>query len=74
MTPPVKAVIFDFDGVLVNSEIIALAELRGCLSEFGIVRDWDAMLSDFLGVSFEAIRTFVARETGHDPGEGFREA
>jgi phosphoserine phosphatase len=26
-----KAVIFDFDGVLVNSELIALAELRKCL-------------------------------------------
>ena len=40
-----KAVIFDFDGVLVNSEIIALAELRDCLSEFGIERGWSEMVS-----------------------------
>jgi HAD superfamily hydrolase (TIGR01509 family) len=40
----------------------------------GIVRDRDEMVSDFLGLSFEDIRAFVARETGKDPGEGFREA
>jgi HAD superfamily hydrolase (TIGR01509 family) len=68
-----QAVIFDFDGVLVNSEIIALAELRGCLSEFGIVRSWSEMVSGFLGVSFEDIRMFVSRETGSDPGKRLRE-
>jgi len=68
-----RAVIFDFGGVLVNSEIIALAELRGCLSEFGIVRSWSEVVSGFLGVSFEDIGVFVSRETGSDPGKRFRE-
>lgn len=68
-----KALIFDFDGVLVNSEIIAMAELRGCLSEFGIQLTWDELIDTFLGASFEDIETYVRRDTGIDPGPDFRE-
>ena len=69
----VKAVVFDFDGVLVNSEIIALAELRECLSEFGIQLEWDELIETFLGTSVEDIQAYVERETGKSPGPGFRE-
>jgi HAD superfamily hydrolase (TIGR01509 family) len=69
-----KAVIFDFDGVLVNSEIIALAELRDCLSEIGIRRDWNELIDTFLGASFEDIQSYVHRETGKPPEPAFRES
>jgi HAD superfamily hydrolase (TIGR01509 family) len=68
------AVIFDFDGVLVNSEIIALSELRDCLSEFGIRLDWDELIDTFLGASFEDVQAYVEREIGTAPGPGFRES
>jgi len=69
-----KAVIFDFDGVLVNSEIIALAELRDSLSDFGIRLDWNELIDTFLGASFEDIQAYVERETGKVPEPGFRES
>ena len=69
-----KAVLFDFDGVLVNSEIIALAELRDCLSEFGIRLGWDELIDTFLGSSFEDIQDYVERKTGKSPGPSFRES
>jgi HAD superfamily hydrolase (TIGR01509 family) len=69
----ISAVIFDFDGVLVNSEIIALAELRDCLSEFGIELTWDELVDTFLGSSFEDIEAHVYRETGKAPSPAFRE-
>jgi HAD superfamily hydrolase (TIGR01509 family) len=68
-----KAVIFDFDGVLVNSEIIALAELRDSLADFGIRLGWDELIDTFLGASFEDIQTYVERATGEPPGSAFRE-
>ncbi len=68
-----KAVIFDFDGVLVNSEIIALAELRDCLADFGIRMDWNELIDTFLGSSFEDIQSYVERVTGNPPDPSFRE-
>lgn len=69
----IKAVIFDFDGVLVNSEIIALAELRDRLADFDIRLDWNQLVDNFLGASFEDIETYVERATGGRPGLSFRE-
>ena len=68
-----RAVIFDFDGVLVNSEIIALAELRDCLADFGIRLDWNELIDTFLGSSFEDIQAYVERATGRPPDASFRE-
>lgn len=67
-----KAVIFDFDGVLVNSEIIALHELQNCLREVGITVDKNEMVLTFLGASFEDIAKFISRETGRTDLEDFR--
>ena len=67
-----KAVIFDFDGVLVNSEIIALAELHKSLSQIGIAIEKEAMVPRFLGASFEGIARFVEGEIGPIDVEGFR--
>nr|WP_272213727.1 HAD family phosphatase [Marinicella sp. W31]MDC2879677.1 HAD family phosphatase [Marinicella sp. W31] len=59
-----KTVIFDFDGVLANSEIIALAELRTSLEKYGIVIDWDTLVETFLGSSIRQIIAFVEDRTG----------
>ncbi len=67
------AIIFDFDGVLVNSEVIAIAELQDILRDFGIDSDWDQMIRNFLGASFDDIEAYIHRETGSYPGNGFRE-
>ncbi len=63
----------DFDGVLVNSEIIALTELGDCLAEFDIHLSRDELVDTFLGSSFEDIQAYVERKTGTAPGPGFRE-
>lgn len=68
-----RLVIFDFDGVLVNSEVIALAELRDSLSEKGIHLEVPELIEMFLGSSFEDISAFVHRQTGRQPDSTFRE-
>ncbi len=67
------AIIFDFDGVLVNSEVIAIAELQDILRDFGIDSDWDEMIRNFLGASFDDIEAYIHRKTGSYPGNAFRE-
>lgn len=67
------AVIFDFDGVLVDSEIIALAELGACLRRFGIEVGVDEMVGRFLGASFEDIERFVRATSGISPDASFRQ-
>lgn len=67
------AVIFDFDGVLVDSEVIALAELGKCLAEFGIELDSNELIAQFLGSSFGDIEAFVHLETGENPPNTLRE-
>lgn len=66
------AVIFDFDGVLVNSEVIALGELQKCLHEFGLKVDRLQLVSEFLGASFDNIADIVRRETGRTNVEALR--
>ena len=68
-----KALILDFDGVVVDSEVIALAELQACLAEFGIELQLGEMISRFLGASFEDIEAFVHGATGRMPDASFRE-
>lgn len=64
---------FRFRRVLVDSEVIALAELRKCLAEFEIELDLSGLIARFLGASFEDIEAFVHRETGEKPTGTFRE-
>ncbi|TYC63454.1 HAD family phosphatase [Rhodobacterales bacterium] len=68
----IRAVIFDFDGVLVNSEIIALHELRACLAEIGISVPQEEMTSSFLGSSFEDVAAFIRRRQPEIDTEAFR--
>jgi len=74
MERALQAVIFDFDGVVVNSEIIALKELRGCLGDLGVEIGESEMIASFLGASFEDIAAFAQREIGHVDEDTFRSA
>ncbi len=58
------SIIFDFDGVLANSEIIALAELQILLQEYGIEVEMPALIEKFLGASLPQITSFVTEHTG----------
>ncbi|MEM1399560.1 MAG: HAD family phosphatase [Pseudomonadota bacterium] len=66
-----KLVIFDFDGVLVDSEVISLSELRAALAEFGVEMTVDAVRDKFLGSAINKIIAFI-EEQGHS-SDGFAE-
>lgn len=74
MERALQAVIFDFDGVVVNSEVIALKELRECISDLGVEIGESEMIASFLGASFEDIAAFARREIGHVDEDAFRSA
>ena len=67
----VHAVIFDFDGVLVDSEVISLSELQRSLAFYGIERHWDELVDGFLGHSSQSIGRYIESETGKALGEEF---
>nr|WP_254007771.1 HAD family hydrolase [Rhizobium sp. L1K21] len=57
-------VIFDCDGVLVDSEPIALSNLRDCLSEQGLTLSTGAVSDRFLGRSLAFVISAIAEEFG----------
>jgi HAD superfamily hydrolase (TIGR01509 family) len=65
-------VIFDFDGVIANSEIIALAELQACLADYGLQFSREQLIDRFLGSSLNAITALLADHTGRDAESAFR--
>lgn len=54
MTRTIKAVIFDCDGVLVDSEMLSAGVLMGMMAEIGLPITAEIFRSDFLGRSFAA--------------------
>ena len=69
-----RLAIFDFDGVIADSEIIALAELQTCLAEYGLHLSIEALMDRFLGASLASITAALAAHTGAPVPAGFREA
>ncbi|MBC3765528.1 HAD-IA family hydrolase [Neptunicella marina] len=57
--PPVKLVIFDCDGVLIDSEIISLKVLKGLLADLGVELDNAYFTREFLGRSFSRVKQAV---------------
>jgi HAD superfamily hydrolase (TIGR01509 family) len=59
-----EVVIFDCDGVLVDSEVIALAETRLALGEAGLHLTGEEVLDRFLGLSVETIARSAEKDLG----------
>lgn len=72
-TPPPALVIFDCDGVLIDSEPISLATLTRGLNEIGLAIDLEAVRTRFAGTSMTSIMERVAREDGIEAPAGFVE-
>jgi len=59
-TPPLPAlVIFDFDGVLVDSEVISLSELQAAMRDFGVDLPLETVRQNFLGSAINKIEAFM---------------
>jgi len=59
---PFKAVIFDCDGVLVNSEVLALEVELAVLREQGLSFERDDYINRFMGLSYEAFHRVMDEE------------
>ena len=72
-----EAVIFDCDGVLVDSEVLALEVELGALGEIGIVYDESEFKARFMGMStpafFDALDADHRARSGDGLPDGFRE-
>jgi HAD superfamily hydrolase (TIGR01509 family) len=67
-------VIFDCDGVLVDSETISASTLAENLSRIGFPVDLDYVNKHYLGRSFDVIKADYARRTGRHLPQGFADA
>ncbi|WP_424968664.1 HAD family hydrolase [Dinoroseobacter sp. S375] len=61
ITAGIAAVIFDFDGVIADSEPISLASLRDVLDRSGIPMSLEEVRDQFLGKSLRAITEFATQ-------------
>ncbi|MGU3538742.1 HAD family hydrolase [Methylobacterium sp. A54F] len=69
-----ELVIFDCDGVLIDSEPISLARLAAGLNRIGLPIDVDTVRIRFAGTSMTSIMERIAAEDGVTAPEGFVEA
>lgn len=70
MTPP-QLVIFDCDGVLVDTESVANQRLSEILAENGLEISMPACRKRFMGRTMKSVRDIVLAEDGIDLGEDF---
>ena len=64
---PYQAILFDCDGVLVDSEPITLDVLRQCLNDLGWALSFDACVEHFLGRALEHQLGLIHRHSGQLP-------
>ena len=62
--PPFDLVIFDNDGVLVDSEPIANRVLAEQLTSYGLAVDWHDCVERYLGSTLERVRALVEADLG----------
>jgi HAD superfamily hydrolase (TIGR01509 family) len=60
----IELVIFDCDGVLVDSELLSAEVLKSLMAEFGMPISWEIFCADFLGRSFSAAADRMAVRFG----------
>ena len=64
-----EAVLFDFDGVIADSEVISLTTLRDALGQFGLDFTLEETRKTFLGTSLKTITAHVDQHgSGHATG------
>lgn len=71
---PVEAIIFDCDGVLIDSEVLSARILTRALSAEGIEIDFDHFCVHFLGRSFPNVAAEIRRTFAVDLPQGFEAA
>lgn len=69
-----ELVIFDFDGVIADSEVISLSSLRHTFESFGITISLNEVRDRFLGVSLAKIAQTMNDLGRPDDTEGFKRA
>jgi HAD superfamily hydrolase (TIGR01509 family) len=72
--PPFELVIFDCDGVLVDSERITNQVFAQMLNELGLPVKLDDMFENFVGHSMQQCLTLIADMLGHAPPKDFVES
>lgn len=71
--PKISLVIFDCDGVLVDSEYLSATVLIDVFSEIGISLDLPFVYSNFVGHSFATVASNYARQHGTNVPETFEQ-
>lgn len=71
---PPHLVIFDFDGVLIDSEAIALTELAGLMTDLGVAIDVAEARDRFLGATIGTAADWAAARGAGLTGDAFAEA
>jgi HAD superfamily hydrolase (TIGR01509 family) len=67
----VELVIFDFDGVIADSEVLSLDTLRYALADWGLQMPLEQVRSLFLGKSLASISDYIACNCAPNMSEGF---
>jgi HAD superfamily hydrolase (TIGR01509 family) len=71
--PKISLVIFDCDGVLVDSEYLSVLMLIEVFAEIGIKLDLAFVYANFVGHSFATVAAKYARKHGHNVPENFEQ-
>jgi len=67
-----EAIIFDFDGVIVDSEILSNAVLAEALTEFGHPTTLEQAVERYIGLNWRDTISVIEAEIGRPLPEGFR--
>ena len=70
----VRLVIFDFDGVIADSEVLSLSTLKQALARFGIDQTDADVRTNFLGKSLSTIAQYVASTRTDGTADGFADS
>ncbi|MDD9908152.1 MAG: HAD family phosphatase [Ahrensia sp.] len=69
----IELVIFDFDGVVADSEVLSLGTLRETLADCGLPMPLEEVRAQFLGTSLTTISEYIARAGPRGALDGFAE-
>jgi HAD superfamily hydrolase (TIGR01509 family) len=72
--PPIDLVIFDNDGVVVDSEMLANRVLSGLLTEHGHPTSIEESIRDYMGGTLSTVRSTIRERSGQDLPADFDES